>query len=116
MKGLNTILVNIPKKAPINNAMPVRIAKYIRYSNQLNETYSTAMVTAMVRPVRASHTVCAFSVPEGALWFFDNDSLRRFDCKTYADVADIISKHAKRLVCWDARNPATLDMIEFHKV
>ena len=84
--------------------------------NQLNESYSPALITAMVQPVRTSHTVCAFSVPEGALWFFDNDSLRRFDCKTYADVAGMVSKQAERLVCWDARNPTTLDMIEFHKV
>ena len=84
--------------------------------NKSSTGYKPVLITVMVRPIRASHTVCAFSVSEGSLWFFDNDSLRRVDCKTYADVADMISKHAKRLVCWDVRNPTTLDMIEFHKL
>ena len=84
--------------------------------NQLDNKYTPLLVTVMVRPVRASHTVCAFSVSEDALWIFDNGSMRRVDCKTYADVADMISKHAKRLVCWDVREPTLLDKIEFHKV
>ncbi|MFC1980799.1 transglutaminase-like domain-containing protein [Chloroflexota bacterium] len=84
--------------------------------NQLDNNYSPFLVTVMVRPVQASHTVCAFSVSEETLWFFDNGSLRRVDCKTYADVANMISKRANRLVCWDVRNPALLDMIEFLKV
>ena len=84
--------------------------------NKLDNSHNPRLVTVMVRPVRESHTVCAFSVSEDTLWLFDNGSLRRVDCKTYADVADMISKHPKRLVCWDVRDPILLDKIEFHKV
>ena len=84
--------------------------------NQLNADYKPVLITIMVRPIRASHTVCAFAATGGSLWLFDNDLLRRVDCKTYHDVIAMISEHAKRLVCWDVRNPATLDIIEFHKV
>lgn len=84
--------------------------------NQLNADYKPVLITIMVRPIRASHTVCAFAATEGSLWLFDNDLLRRVDCKTYHDVIAVISGQAKRLVCWDVRNPATLAMIEFHKV
>ncbi len=74
------------------------------------------LVTAMLRPVRASHTVCVFKAPQGGLWFFDNDSLRCEDCPTYDEVVARVSQHAERLVCWDVRNPDTLEMIEFHRV
>ena len=83
---------------------------------QLNKEYSPVLVTVMIRPIRLSHTVCVFkSAPEG-LWFFDNDSLRRVDCSKYDEIATIVGQQAERLVCWDVRNPDTLDMIEFHKV
>ena len=72
------------------------------------------LVTVGLRPVRASHTVCVFTSPEGSLCFFDNDSLRRERCQTYEEVVTKISKQAQRLVCWDVRNPVTLEMLEFH--
>ncbi|MFC1916305.1 hypothetical protein ACFLW4_06425 [Chloroflexota bacterium] len=84
--------------------------------NQINKDYSPALVTVMMRPIRSSHTVCAFKTPLGGLWIFDNDSLRRVECRKYAEIAILISQQAERLVCWDVRNPATLDMIEFHKI
>ena len=77
---------------------------------------SPVLVTAMVRPVRASHTVCAFTPSEGSLCFFDNYSLRLDNCQTYDEVVAKISQHAHRLVCWDVRNPVTLEMLEFHRL
>ena len=74
------------------------------------------LVTAMVRPFRASHTVCAFDAPPGGLYFFDNGVLRCEDTSTYAEIVDKISRHADMLVCWDVRDPATLEMLEFHRV
>jgi len=74
------------------------------------------LVTAMVRPFRASHTVCAFSASQGDLWFFDNDSLRCEDCQTYGEVVALVSHGVDRMVCWDVREPATLEMVEFHRL
>jgi len=84
--------------------------------NQWNPNYRPVLLTAMVRPIRASHTVCAFTTPQHSLWFFDNYLLRREDCPTYDNVVAKISQSAQRLVCWDVREPATLKMIEFHRV
>ncbi len=71
------------------------------------------LVTAMLRPVRKSHTVCAFNVPGAGLWFFDNYTLRRGQYRTYADIAAEVRGKA-RLVCWDAVEPDTLQILEFH--
>jgi len=81
-----------------------------------NPACHPVLLTVMVRPFRASHTVCVFTIPPGNLCFFDNDSLRCEDCQTYDEVVAGISQHADRLVCWDVRNPSTLEMIEFHRV
>ena len=81
-----------------------------------NPTCNPVLVTAMVRPVQASHTVCAFAAPQGGLCFFDNDSLRCEDCQTYEEVVARISQRDQRLVCWDVRNPTTLEMLEFHRL
>ncbi|MFC2008123.1 hypothetical protein ACFLT0_00315 [Chloroflexota bacterium] len=84
--------------------------------HQWSQPCNPVLVTAMVRPVRESHTVCVFTGPQGTLCFFDNASLRCENCQTYDDVVAKVSKRGRRLVCWDVRNPATLEMIEFHKV
>ena len=73
------------------------------------------LVTAMVRPVRSSHTVCVFTTTQNRLCVFDNDSLRCDNYQTYDEVVARISRQAQRLVCWDVRNPTTLEMLEFHK-
>jgi len=73
------------------------------------------LVTAMLRPARKSHTVCAFNVPGAGLWFFDNYSLRRGRYQTYADIAAEVQGKA-RLVCWDVVEPDTLQTLEFHVV
>ena len=74
-----------------------------------------ALVTVLVRPIRASHTVCVFASPQGGLWFFDNASLSCEDYQTYEDIAVRITEHTHKLVCWDVRNPITLELVEFHK-
>jgi hypothetical protein len=73
------------------------------------------LVTAMLRPVLKSHTVCAFNVPGAGLWFFDNYSLRRGRYRTYADIAAEVRGKA-RMVCWDVVEPDTLQTLEFHVV
>ena len=84
--------------------------------NQWNPNCNPVLVTAMVRPIRDSHTVCVFVSPQGNLCFFDNSSLRCEDCQTYGEVVTRISKHTDRLICWDVRNHTTLELVEFHKV
>jgi hypothetical protein len=81
---------------------------------RLESDYKPVLVTAMLIPVRRSHTVCAFHVSGGKLWFFDNDRLRQGDFGTYAEIVDEIKGEA-RLVCWDVVEPDTLQAIEFHK-
>jgi len=72
------------------------------------------LLTAMLRPMRRSHTVCGFTVPGAGLWFFDNSALRRGHFQTYADIVTEIKGKA-RLVCWDVVDPDTLQTIEFHR-
>jgi len=82
--------------------------------NQLNPDYKPTLVTAIVRPVRYSHTVCAFQSPQNTLWFFDNYTLRKEDCNSYDEVVNKFTQNT-RLVCWDARDPFTLEIIQFHR-
>ncbi len=82
---------------------------------RLQSTTNPVLVTAIVRPVRNSHTVCGFSNADGTLSFFDNNSLRQGDFKEYADIVAQIKGDAK-LVCWDVRNPITFGIVEFHRV
>ena len=72
------------------------------------------LLTAILRPIRSSHTVCCFNAPDGVLWFFDNSSLRQGDFQTYAEIAAQMKGEA-RLVCWDVVAPHTLQTIEFHR-
>jgi hypothetical protein len=72
------------------------------------------LLTAMLRPMRRSHTVCAFLVPGAGLWFFDNNLLRRGHYRTYAEIAAEVRGNAK-LVCWDVVDPDTLQALEFHR-
>jgi hypothetical protein len=78
-------------------------------------TCNPVLLTAILRPVQSSHTVCVFTAPHGDLCFFDNYLLQRGDYRSYDDIAAKISQQAKRLVCWDVRNPFTLELLEFHK-
>jgi len=72
------------------------------------------LLTVILRPVRKSHTVCVFTAPQRGLCFFDNASLRCENYQSYGKIATTISEHANRLVCWDVRNPFSLERLEFH--
>ena len=62
-----------------------------------NPNCSPVLVTAMVRPFQASHTVCAFTPSEGRLCFFDNYSFRLGNYQIYDKVVASISRRAERL-------------------
>ena len=81
---------------------------------RLKPEYRPVLITTIVRPIYASHTVCAFNNLQGSLWFFDNNRLKCEYYQTYAEIATEIGKRGKRMVCWDVRNYSTFDMIEFH--
>ena len=83
--------------------------------HRLNPDCNPVLLTAGLRPVRDSHTVCVFIAPHGGLCFFDNYLLRRANYRSYDEIAVKISQQAKELVCWDIRNPFTLKLLEFHK-
>ena len=72
------------------------------------------LITAMLRPVSHSHTVCVFRASGGALWFFDNYLLRKRNFHSYAAIAMAVKREYK-LVCWDVVEPGTLQTIEFHR-
>ena len=73
------------------------------------------LITVMVRPIRSSHTVCAFITSEETLCFFNNDRLRCEHTREYEDLIALISKKAKRLIAWDIRDPDTFELVEFHR-
>ena len=82
--------------------------------NRWNADSKPVLVTALMRPVKKSHTVCAFTSPEGALCYFDNRTLHRGELDGFADIIEKIRKDWQ-LVCWDVRNPFTFEMLEFQK-
>ena len=73
------------------------------------------LITAMLRPMQRSHTVCGFYASEQELWFFDNASLQQDSFQTYAEIVHKVKDDAK-LICWDVVDPTTLETIEFHRV
>ncbi len=79
-----------------------------------NPDYHPVLLTVMCRPVAKSHTVCVFAGPQGNLCFFDNHILHREGYQKYEDIAKKISEKTEKLLCWDVRDPATLNMLEFH--
>jgi len=81
---------------------------------RLDVKLDPVLVTAIARPVRISHTVCAFASPGGGVAFFDNHTLHG-DRASYHDVVRAISQRAARLLCWDVRRPDSLEMVEFHQ-
>lgn len=82
--------------------------------NRWHANSNPVLVTALVRPVRKSHTICAFTSSQGTLCYFDNEKLRRGSFEGYEDIVERICKD-RQLVCWDVRNPFTFELIEFHK-
>ncbi|MDP3878769.1 MAG: hypothetical protein Q8Q07_00485 [Dehalococcoidales bacterium] len=81
---------------------------------RLDASFNPALVTAMMHPVRKSHTVCVFTYPDGTLGFFDNNTLRN-SCITYSQVVEKISQGSDRLVCWDVRRHDNFALLEFHR-
>ena len=82
---------------------------------QYDSSSNPVLITAMVRPIRSSHTVCAFRTSQDTLCFFDNDRLRCENYQKYEDIIALISKDTKRVIAWDVRNPDTFELIKFHK-
>ena len=80
-----------------------------------DSNYHPVLITALVRPIKASHTICAFVGPAGDLCLFDNSFLRCENYQTYDEVVTSIGQRAQRIVCWDVRNPDTFEMLEFHR-
>lgn len=81
---------------------------------QWQPSSSPVLLTAMLRPIRRSHTICAFYASGGVLCFFDNKLLRQGDFGTYAEIVMEVKGEA-RLVCWDVVEPKTLQVVEFHR-
>jgi hypothetical protein len=77
--------------------------------------YHPVLVSAILRPVKNSHTVCVFNAPTGGLRCFDNSTLQQDTYHIYSEIVDIIKGQSK-LVCWDVVDPDTLKTIEFHIV
>ena len=81
-----------------------------------NPDYNPVLITAVVRPIKYSHTVCAFTPVPGALYYFDNASLRNDASQTYDEIIAKITEGTQKVVCWDVRNPETFELLEFHKL
>jgi hypothetical protein len=81
---------------------------------RLDSSFSPVLVTAMMRPIRNSHTVCVFIYPDGNLGFFDNNMLRNYYA-SYSQIVEIISRGSDKLICWDVRKHDTFNLIEFHQ-
>ena len=71
------------------------------------------LVTVMVKPVSASHTVCVFR-HGGDLWYFSNSDLLQGNYASYGDIVAIITAGTSRLIGWDVVKPDTLETLEFH--
>ena len=82
---------------------------------QWEKNSNPVLITAMLRPIRSSHTVCVFNAPNNMLWFFDNGLLRQENLQTYNEIVAQIEGKA-RLICWDVVEPSTLQTMEFHRV
>jgi hypothetical protein len=61
---------------------------------QLNSSFSPVLLTAMIHPVRKSHTVCVFAYPGSDLSFFDITSFgnTNFDSTTLPPIIFIMSQ------------------------
>lgn len=83
---------------------------------RLGSDYNPVLTTALMRPVRKSHTVSVFARPDGSLSFFDN-ALLKDGFTGYDQVIDEIriSRKAERVVCWDVRTHDDFTLKEFHR-
>ena len=81
-----------------------------------NSDTCPVLVTAIMHPVKSSHTVCVFVAPDGTLHYFDNANLRSNDFYSYEEIVGEICPSPNKLVCWDVRQPEDLALVEFHEV
>jgi hypothetical protein len=72
------------------------------------------LVTVMLRPVRESHTVCAFREGEH-FRFFDNYYLNRGIYQSYEEIVEQVQKRGERIICWDVVDHESLRPLEFHR-
>jgi hypothetical protein len=83
---------------------------------RLSPTFKPVLVTAAVRPVGKSHTVCVFKDGQ-KLAFFDNSRLRKGNYKSYSDIVEkFTSGSSVKLLGWDAVKPKSYEKLEFHRV
>jgi len=80
-----------------------------------NPSTNPKLVTVMLRPVRESHTVCAFREGEH-FRFFDNDYLNRGNYQSYEEIVEQVLKRGERVVCWDVADHESLRTLEFHRI
>jgi hypothetical protein len=73
------------------------------------------MVTAMVAPLKNSHSVCAFKL-DGNLRYFNNATLKPELFQSYADIVADFTGPPNRLICWDVVRPCNLETLEFHTI
>jgi hypothetical protein len=81
--------------------------------DSLQPSLKPVLVTALMHPVKKSHTVCTFNGPDGTLRFFDNSTLKNGG-DGYLRVVEMISKSADEVICWDVRDHRSFSLIEFH--
>lgn len=83
---------------------------------RLDPKLKPVLISAAVRPLKRSHTVCAFR--DGQRFaFFDNARLRQGDYQSYADIVKkCTGERSAKLLCWDVVKPKTYRMLEFHRV
>jgi hypothetical protein len=82
---------------------------------RFDPSLNPVLVTAAVRPLPKSHTVCAFKDGD-KLAFFDNRRLRRGNYRSYKNIVDWFTRHAEKAICWDVVDHITLTALEFHRV
>ena len=80
---------------------------------RLDISFRPVLVTALMHPIRKSHTICAFNHPDGNISFFDNNTLRS-NYASYSQVIEKISQGSDKLICWDVRRHDDFTLIEFH--
>jgi hypothetical protein len=79
-----------------------------------NPQTDPVMVTAMVAPMKNSHSVCVFNQGEN-LRYFSNEALNPGLFQNYREIVANFTP-PNRLICWDVVQPGTLEQLEFHVV
>ena len=83
--------------------------------NRWDPATAPVMVTALVAPMKNSHSVCVFKQGEN-LRYSSNKELNPRTFQSYRDIVADFTRPPNRLVCWDVVRPDTLEQVEFHIV